>query len=670
MGRNSVYDPRLKMNVHDTNRIYFFVILRLLLCLSLLLILTSCVPQPTPIPEFVTAEEYQVYHDLLLENPDMWNVPPGTQKMIFFDQSYVRPESSTVYSLLQNKPDVSEQLITSFLEANQKPYSFEDQFNLGTPAIFVSDASIQNLVSGLRFAEQCQHSVEAIYPRPEYGGFYYLSRVGFDANRKTALLYIEKSICGGNGGFLILKKERETWIITDSVGALNSDLGLYLADALSEEEHAVHDAVINASKEFIMGSNYQYLTVFDQTGIDDRLLLEEENLLPVISMKFSGVMEEMVNNLTVQNAEPYYLAPRFSLDVPVVLVSWQEYWQLSQDKDESDCLATLKERFPVPAFQGWLRLSRVGFNQDGDKALVYLDSYQCKSKDFLIYLEKKYGVWTLVNHVALSSLPNSHYFGRILFESNRDGNQEIYVMNADGSDPINLSNSTAIDFSPAWSPDRNFIAYNSGIDGNAEIFILDLEDKQTNNLTNFPSKDWGPDWSPDGTQIVFFTDRDSFSEIYTIQMDTFDTLRLTETDAYDRQPDWSPDGNQIAFSSDRAGNWELYLMDKNGKNITRLTNNEEFDLAPDWSPDGKMISFASKRDGNWEIYIMNLITRELKRLTNHSANDLNPTWSPDGKKIAFQSDRDGNLEIYDMNIDGSEQVNLTNNPANDYNPDW
>jgi len=100
---------------------------------------------------------------------------------------------------------------------------------------------------GLRFAEQCQYSIEAIYPRPEYGGFYYLSRVGFDASKKTALLYIEKSICGGNGVLLILKKEGEAWIITDFGGALNSDLGLYLADALSEEEHAVHNALLFSS---------------------------------------------------------------------------------------------------------------------------------------------------------------------------------------------------------------------------------------------------------------------------------------------------------------------------------------------------------------------------------------------------------------------------------------
>ena len=149
--------------------------------LILVVLLSSCTSKPTPIPDFITAEEYQVYHDLLLENPDMWNVPPDAQHMVIFDQSFVRPEPKVVSSLLQNKDGVSEQLIFNFLEANQTPHFFEDQFNLGIPVTFVSDASIQNLARGLEFAEQCQYSIEAIYPRPEYGGFYYLSRVGFDA---------------------------------------------------------------------------------------------------------------------------------------------------------------------------------------------------------------------------------------------------------------------------------------------------------------------------------------------------------------------------------------------------------------------------------------------------------------------------------------------------------
>lgn len=652
------------------NRMNSLFIKRLFFSLIILVLLTSCTPQPTPIPDFVSPEEYQVYHDLLLENPDMWNVPPDAKHMVIFDQSYVRPEPTVVYSLLQNKTGVSEQLISNFLEANHKPYFFEDQFNLGIPVTFVSDASIQNLVRGLRFAEQCQHSIEAIYPRPEYGGFYYLSRVGFDVKKKVALLYIEKSICGGNGGFLIFKKEAETWKIVDFVTALNSDLGLALPDLLTEEEHAIHNVILNTSDTFLHGDIYQYLTVFDQTGLSVRLLSDGNDLFPGINAQLPGITAEMMNNLLTQNAETHEIAPRFSLEHPVVLVSWQEYWQLSQTGDENACLEILRERFPEPDFQGWLRLSRVGFNLENSKVLVYVDSFRCKSEDFLLYLEKQGGVWKLVDHIALSYFSTSPYFGRILFETNRDGNQEIYMIEPDGSPSINLTNNPAIDFSPAWSPDWNSIAYNSGIGGNTEIFYMDIQTMQSRNLTNFPAKDWEPDWSPDGSQIVFFTDRDGFSEIYTLKLNTLATQRLTTSDFYERHPAWSPDGNQIAFSSDQEGDWEIYLMDKDGGNVINLTNNEVLDLAPAWSPDGSMLTYASKLGDNWDIFRMDIKTHTITQLTNNPANDLNPAWSPDGQKIAFQSDRDGNLEIYIMNADGSEPVNITNHPANDLNPDW
>ena len=370
---------------------------RLFLGLLYLVLLISCTPQSTPIPDFITPEEYQVYHDLLLENPDMWNVPPGAQHMIIFDQSYVRPEPQIVPSLIQNKDGVSKELISNFLEANQKPYFFEDQFNLGIPVTFVSDASIQNLVRGLRFAEQCQHSIEAIYPRPEYGGFYYLSRVGFDAKKKVALLYIEKSICGGNGGFLIFQREEETWKIIDFATALNSDLGLAMPERLGEEEQVVLNTALQASSELLLGEGCQYLTIYDQTGLKDQLILDGDELFSVINAKLPGVTGDMLNNLIMQNAVPHYLEPKFSLDVPVVLVSWQEYWQLSQGVDEDTCLDTFQERFPAPSFQGWLRLSRVGFNLESDKALVYLDSFRCKSEDFLLYLEKQEGAWIMVD---------------------------------------------------------------------------------------------------------------------------------------------------------------------------------------------------------------------------------------------------------------------------------
>jgi len=104
--------------------------------------------------------------------------------------------------------------------------------------------------------------------------------------------------------------------------------------------------------------------------------------------------------------------------------------------------------------------------------------------------------------------------GRIAFNSNRDGNWEIYVMNGDGTGQTRLTNNPAEDFSPAWSPDGLRIAFSSKRDGNPEIYIMNADGTGQTRLTNSPANDVHPTWSPDGTRIAFETDRDGNSEIY------------------------------------------------------------------------------------------------------------------------------------------------------------
>src|SRR5207248_3000848 len=98
--------------------------------------------------------------------------------------------------------------------------------------------------------------------------------------------------------------------------------------------------------------------------------------------------------------------------------------------------------------------------------------------------------------------------GQIAFTSGRDGNDEIYVMNADGSGQVNLTNNPALDQVPAWSPDGSKIAFTSGRDGNDEIYVMNADGSSQVNLTNTPGYDEVPLWSPDGTKIVFLSDRD------------------------------------------------------------------------------------------------------------------------------------------------------------------
>ena len=275
---------------------------------------------------------------------------------------------------------------------------------------------------------------------------------------------------------------------------------------------------------------------------------------------------------------------------------------------------------------------------------------------------------------------------QIAFSSEREGNREIYVMNADGKNQQRLTNNRHEDWSPSWLPDGKRIVFVSDRDGHPdiipgwftyEIYVMDADGGNQQNLTNNPADDKFPSWSPDGKQIVFQSDRVDFRnpEIYVMDADGGNQRRLTENRADDWQPSWSPDGNRIAFASVREGhfNFEIYVMDADGGNQRRLTENLKNDWFPSWSPDGKRIAFASDRKGdlaNFEIYVMDADGGNQRRLTENRADDLYPTWSPDGERIAFMSERDGNMEIYVMDNDGGNPQNLTENRHSDLGPAW
>ena len=254
----------------------------------------------------------------------------------------------------------------------------------------------------------------------------------------------------------------------------------------------------------------------------------------------------------------------------------------------------------------------------------------------------------LTNHSATDGLPAWSPDGRhIAFQSNRNGNFEIYVMAADGSNPRRLTNHSATDGAAAWSPDGRHIAFDSNRNGNFEIYVMAADGSNPRRLTNHSANDGLPAWSPDGRHIAFNSNRDGNHEIYVMAADGSNPRRLTYRSADDAWPAWSPDGTQIAFGSDRDGNYEIYVMAADGSNPRRLTYHSAGDPAfPAWSPDGRHIAFHSNLNGNFEIYVMAADGSNPRRLTNHSANDAWPAWSPDGTQIAFASLRDGNAEIY------------------------
>lgn len=245
-------------------------------------------------------------------------------------------------------------------------------------------------------------------------------------------------------------------------------------------------------------------------------------------------------------------------------------------------------------------------------------------------------------------------------------------MNADGTAQTRVTNNSASDTQPAWSPDGSKIAFVSNRDGNFELYVMNANGTGQTRLTNSMAEEDRPSWSPDGTKIAFVTNRDGNFEVYSVNAaDGSSPTNLTNNPAYDSDPTWSPDGSQIVFASDRTGQFQIFRMNASGSGQTNISNTAgSSNYQPAWSRDGLKIFFASDRDGNSEVYSMNTDGSGQKRLTNNAALDWEPGSSPNGANVIFDTTRDGNGEVYVMGSFGASPVNLTNNPANDRFPDW
>src|SRR2546429_307217 len=175
----------------------------------------------------------------------------------------------------------------------------------------------------------------------------------------------------------------------------------------------------------------------------------------------------------------------------------------------------------------------------------------------------------------------------LAFTTNRDGNDEIYVVDAAGTDVLDLTNNPANEDWPSWSPDGSKIAFHSDRDGNFDVYVMNADGTGPVTLTNTPAEEAWPAWSPDGSKIAFTTDRDGNFEVYLMNADGTGLVDLTNSGANEAFPAWSPDGSQIAFGSDRDGNDDVYVMNADGTGVLNLTHNPAFDgYTVAWRPTG------------------------------------------------------------------------------------
>jgi Tol biopolymer transport system component len=311
---------------------------------------------------------------------------------------------------------------------------------------------------------------------------------------------------------------------------------------------------------------------------------------------------------------------------------------------------------------------------------------------------------------AQASFPGAN--GKIAFEQcvSPRGPCDIWVMNSDGSGRTNLTNNPADNAWPAWSPDGRRIAFASDRDDpnpvgcyltnppcNFEVYVMNADGTQLVRLTNNPGGDGNPAWSPDGNKIVFsrfsppncdpVTCSGGVAGLYTMNPDGSSQAPLTTSGT---EPAWSPDGQRILYAHyDRfvGATTNIYSINADGTGIALVIvggPDAEDNVEPDWAPSGAKFAFTRyvtipsdpfqppqegpcfDQGSCQEIWTANADGTAQARLSASAASgatpmDTNPAWSPDGTKIAF-----GGGRVWTMNPDGSGRTSL--GPGGD--PAW
>lgn len=267
--------------------------------------------------------------------------------------------------------------------------------------------------------------------------------------------------------------------------------------------------------------------------------------------------------------------------------------------------------------------------------------------------------------------------GKIAFVSARDGNPEIYSVNADGSGLTRLTNDPSDDGDPVWSPDGQRIAFVSNRSGDYEIYVMNADGSDVVRRTFSANHSQEPSWSPDGTLLAYSRLSDGSMNLWIVGADAGgpEPALLFGTPGWDVRPAWSPDGTRLALVSDWAAYdfvEDIYLINADGSGFEQLTGDIFYHVDyPSWSPDGSLMAVTIKKDpggmGEYvtSIGLMNADGTALHPLVSEAAGK--GAWSPDGQMIAYTSGVGDVRHILWVRVDGGDSGVIV---SDGWSPDW
>ena len=285
---------------------------------------------------------------------------------------------------------------------------------------------------------------------------------------------------------------------------------------------------------------------------------------------------------------------------------------------------------------------------------------------------------------SITTLAKAPTTAKVAFSSNRDGNWDIWTMNPDGSDPVNLTQNAAPDFSPVWSPTGEQILFVSFREGGESLYLMDADGNNIERvLDNWHSRS-SATWSPDGKRIASVND----AMLYIATIDGKSVKPVAQTGFGSvGDPAWSPDGKEIAFIHYKPKQgYELRLLNvQTRKQRVLLSELEKYPHKrhPAWSPNGNQIAFVLHKfrailnpvdAAAWQdeetIYLINRDGSQLRKLVSEKGpNALRPTWSPFGDEIIYQQEVRGTTQFFKIGVNSRTKTQVTHKGSNS-GADW
>ena len=318
-----------------------------------------------------------------------------------------------------------------------------------------------------------------------------------------------------------------------------------------------------------------------------------------------------------------------------------------------------------------------GYQKKGKNLVLELRLYDPSLKQMLVGKEYKVpkdkayaAIHRFADEILLALTGERGIFNtKIAAACGPRGKEQIVIMNVDGTEREPITNNTAMNLSPNFSPDGGQLVFTSYAKFFPELFLSSVKKSKPKRLTFNNMLNITPSFSPDGSLIAFSSSMAGDPDLYLIDPKGNQVAQLTKSQGIDISPSWSPDGNLIAFASERAGNLHLFVTDQNGAEPKRLTFTGYQNDTPEWSPRGDKIAFVKRSGSGFDVFLMNADGSMQQQLTSGSGNNENPSFSPDGRYLVFSSSRNRGSNLYLMMWDGSNQTAITTD-GQCKTPDW